>query len=65
MKQRGVLPKGAVADVVVFDPSQIRDHATIEDPSALSQGMKYVFVNGVLVINDGIVTSARPGSALR
>src|SRR5262249_16238296 len=65
MKQRGVLQKGAAADIVVFDPAQIADKSTVEDPSNPSIGMKYVFVNGTMVIKDGQATSERPGVALR
>jgi N-acyl-D-amino-acid deacylase len=65
LKQRGVLQRGAVADVVVFDPAKIKDSATMENPAALAQGVKYVFVNGVMVIKDGMPTGALPGNALR
>jgi N-acyl-D-amino-acid deacylase len=65
LKDRGVLIKGAAADIAVFDPTTIRDTSTFENPFALPEGMKHVFVNGVMVVKDGEPTGARPGLALR
>src|SRR6266567_4435106 len=65
LKERGVLAKGAAADIVVFDALQIRDNSTPQDPFAVSVGMKYVFVNGTMVLKDGQPTGERPGHALR
>jgi N-acyl-D-amino-acid deacylase len=62
---RGVLKEGMWADVVIFDPSAIRDVATFEQPNQLSQGMDYVLVNGVPVIAAGKMTGALPGKVLR
>lgn len=62
---RGVLKAGLWADIVVFDPATIHDLATFENPSQLSVGMKYVMVNGALVIDDGKMTNALPGKVLR
>ncbi|HEX3353139.1 MAG TPA: D-aminoacylase [Terriglobales bacterium] len=62
---RGVLKAGMWADVVVFDPANVRDLATFENPSQLSQGMDYVLVNGVTVIDQGKMTGALPGKVLR
>jgi N-acyl-D-amino-acid deacylase len=62
---RGVLKTGMWADVVIFDPETIRDLATFENPNQLSQGMDYVLVNGVPVIDQGKMTGARPGKVLR
>ena len=53
------------ADIVVFDPEQIADKATFENPNQLSVGMEYVLVNGVPVIADGNATNALPGRILR
>jgi N-acyl-D-amino-acid deacylase len=50
---------------VVFDPNTIRDRATFEDPNQLSEGMQYVLVNGVTVIDGGKPTNALPGKVLR
>ncbi len=58
---RGVLKAGMWADVVVFDPATIRDVATFEKPNQLSEGMRYVLVNGVPVIEEGKMTNALPG----
>jgi len=65
LADRGVLKKGMWADVVVFDPATIRDVATFENPNRLSDGMEYVLVNGVPVIDGGKMTNALPGKVLR
>jgi N-acyl-D-amino-acid deacylase len=62
---RGVLKQGMWADIVVFAPDQVRDVATFENPNQLSQGMRYVLVNGVPVIDAGKATDALPGKVLR
>jgi len=62
---RGLLKPGYAADVVVFDPQQIRDVATFEDPNRLSAGMRYVLVNGQAVVFAGKQTNALPGRPLR
>ena len=62
---RGVLKKGMWADIVVFDPNTIRDVATFEKPNQLSEGMQYVLVNGVPVIDGGKMTNALPGKVVR
>jgi dihydroorotase/N-acyl-D-amino-acid deacylase len=65
LTDRGVLKAGMWADVVVFDLDTIRDLATFENPNQLSQGMEYVLVNGVAVIDQGKQTGALPGKVLR
>ena len=65
LADRGVLKQGLWADIVVFDPDQIRDLATFAQPNQLSVGMDYVLVNGVPVIAGGKVTDALPGQVLR
>ncbi len=62
---RGVLKQGMWADVVVFDPETIHDVATFDHPNQLSQGMEYVLVNGVPVIEEGKMTGKLPGKVLR
>jgi len=62
---RGLIKPGFFADIVVFDPQQIRDVATFEDPNRLSTGMRYVLVNGVPVVFAGKQTNALPGRPLR
>jgi N-acyl-D-amino-acid deacylase len=49
------------ADVVVFDPATIQDHATFEKPHQYATGVQYVFVNGVAVLWEGDHTGAKPG----
>ena len=64
LDHRGLLQEGMFADVVVFDPATITDHATFEKPHQYATGMKDVFVNGVQVLDDGKHTNAKPGRAL-
>jgi dihydroorotase/N-acyl-D-amino-acid deacylase len=61
---RGILRVGAFADVIAFDPRELRDEATYESPARLASGMRYVFVNGVLTLDDGRTTGARSGRPL-
>ena len=62
---RGVLKAGMWADVVIFDPQTVTDRATFEKPNALSEGMQFVLVNGIPVIDGGRATGALPGKVLR
>ena len=61
IKKRGSLKVGNYADIVVFDPLSIQDHATFEKPHQYATGMKHVFVNGVAVLKNGEHTGATPG----
>jgi N-acyl-D-amino-acid deacylase len=65
LKDRGRLKAGAFADVVVFDPTTIQDHATFEKPHQLSSGVNYVIVNGKMAIKDGVPTGAATGRVVR
>ena len=65
LTDRGVLKAGMWADVVVFDPATVRDLATFDNPNQLSEGMEYVLVNGVPVIEHSKMTGALPGKVLR
>ncbi|MCF7891063.1 D-aminoacylase [Candidatus Bipolaricaulota bacterium] len=65
IKDRGLLREGYRADVVVFDPDQIMDKATYEDPHRFPEGINYVFVNGKLVVEDGDYTGKTPGKVLK
>jgi len=65
LDRRGALKPGHYADVVVFDPSTIQDHATFDSPHRYSTGMKHVFVNGVQVLRAGEHTGATPGRFVR
>ena len=61
LKDRGLLKAGYFADVVVFDPAKVQDHATYEKPHQYATGMVHVFVNGTQVLKDGEHTGAKPG----
>ena len=65
VKDRGRLAPGLMADIVVFDPATIADHATYEQPHQYSTGMRHVWVNGVRVLKDGDHTAATPGRVVR
>src|SRR5271168_171412 len=65
LTDRGVLKAGMWADVVIFDPATVRDLATFDNPNQLSEGMEYVLVNGVPVIDQGKITGVLPGKVLR
>lgn len=62
---RGRIAVGSAADVILFDPNEISDRATFADPHALSVGIKKVYVNGTLVLDDGKLTGKRPGRVIR
>jgi N-acyl-D-aspartate/D-glutamate deacylase len=64
LDRRGLLKPGYFADVVVFDPAKIQDHATFEKPHQYSTGVVHVFVNGVHVLKNGEHTGAAPGRVL-
>ena len=63
--RRGKLENGYYADIVIFDPDKISDHATYETPHQYATGMVHVFVNGTQVLKDGEHTGARPGRVVR
>ena len=65
IRDRGQLSAGYFADVVAFDPAQIQDHATYEDPHQYATGMVHVWVNGTQVLRDGEHTGATPGRVVR
>ncbi len=65
LDRRGRLQEEYFADVVVFDPAKIQDHATYEKPHQYATGMIHVFVNGVQVLKDGDHTGAKPGRFVR
>lgn len=62
---RGRIAEGLAADIIAFDYLKLTDQATFAQPAALSAGMQYVVVNGVLVLDGGKQTAARPGRVLR
>ncbi len=65
LRGRGQLRAGMMADVVIFDPATVADHATFDDPHQLSTGIRDVWVNGVRVLDDGAHTGATPGRWLK
>lgn len=65
LKKRGLLKEGLYADVVVFDPETIQDHATFEEPHQYATGVVHVWVNGEQVLKDGEHTGALPGRVVR
>ena len=65
VRDRGRLAEGYFADIVVFDPATIEDHATYEDPHQYATGMAHVWVNGEPVLRDGEHTGATPGRVVR
>ena len=62
--ERGTLEVGMIADVTVFHPDEVQDHARYTDPHHYSTGIEYVLVNGVLILEQGHMTGARPGTFL-
>jgi N-acyl-D-amino-acid deacylase len=65
LERRGALRPGYSAEIAVFDPARIQDHATFEKPHQYATGMVHVFVNGVQVLKDGEHTGATPGRVVR
>ena len=65
LKDRGVLATGKRADVVVFDPAEVRDMATYEKPHQFAKGIDLVVVNGVVTLRDGRLTGHRAGQFLQ
>jgi len=62
---RGLIAPGHYADLVLFDPARVADRATYKNPHLPSVGITRVWVNGVLVLEDGQVTGNRPGAVIR
>lgn len=65
LDRRGALRPGFYADLAIFDPAKIQDHATFEKPHQLATGMVHVFVNGTQVLANGAHTGAKPGRVVR
>ena len=65
LDRRGLLKEGYFADVIVFDPETVQDHATFVEPHQYATGMLHVFVNGEQVLQDGEHTGAKPGRVVR
>jgi len=65
LKKRGLIKEGYYADVVIFDPDNIKDKATYKDPHQYSEGINYVIVNGEIVVHNKKITGLKPGKILR
>lgn len=65
IKDRGLLKTNYFADIVIFDPDKIQDHATFDNPHQYSTGVLHVWVNGKQVLKDGEHTGAKPGRVVR
>ena len=65
IRDRGQLTEGYYADIVVFDPDEVQDHATFKEPHQYSTGVEHVIINGVQVLKDGEHTGATPGRVVR
>jgi N-acyl-D-aspartate/D-glutamate deacylase len=65
MKNKGRIRIGADADLTIFDPQQIIDKSTFQEPAKYSEGIKFVVVNGVLIVKDGQLQSVFPGRPIR
>jgi N-acyl-D-amino-acid deacylase len=65
LRDRGLLKTGYFADVVVFDPDTVQDHATFENPHRLATGVEYVLVNGALALENGKATGSHSGRFVR
>ena len=64
MSDRGLIALGMAADITVFDPNTIIDHATYDNPALPSEGVKYVLVNGKTALKNGVATNVWGGRAL-
>jgi N-acyl-D-amino-acid deacylase len=65
LHDRGIVAPGMVADLLVFDPASVQDHATFGDPLQYSTGIDWVLVNGVIVIAEGELQPVKPGRLLK
>jgi N-acyl-D-amino-acid deacylase len=65
LEDRGRIAPGMKADLVAFDPATVEDRSSVKDPTAAPVGIPFVIVNGSVVVDEGRVTGARPGRALR
>ena len=65
IKKRGALQTGFYADLAIFNPENIQDHATFKDPLQFSTGMVHVFVNGTQVLKNGEHTGELPGQVVK
>ena len=64
-QNRGILAEGFAADIIVFDPANVRDRATFAEPHILATGFDWVIVNGLVALHEGIAADGRGGLMLR
>jgi N-acyl-D-amino-acid deacylase len=65
LQDRGLLRKGYFADITIFDPEQVTDKSTYEQPNLYPEGIEYVLVNGSNTVEKGEITKKRAGKVLR
>lgn len=65
IEKRGVIEEGSFADITIFDAEKIIDKSTFEEPHQYPEGIYYVLVNGIVVIDDGEYNGFRMGKTLR
>lgn len=65
IRDRGVIRKGAWADLTIFDPLKLRDRGTVFEPNQIAEGMVHVLVNGVVTFKNGVLTGQRNGRIIR
>jgi N-acyl-D-amino-acid deacylase len=65
LKERGLLKSGYFADIVIFNPATIRDHASYQKPHQLATGVDDVWVNGIQALKDGVATGTASGKFVR
>ncbi len=65
LRDRGRIALGMAADIAIFDADKIQDTATFAEPMRYAEGIDYLLVNGVLVVDDGKLTNELPGKVLR
>jgi N-acyl-D-aspartate/D-glutamate deacylase len=65
MTERGLLRPGMIADITIFDPRTVIDHATIQEPTRRSEGIRHVIINGTIALKDGVPAGSHAGKLLR
>ena len=65
LQNRGTIEIGKIADIVIFNPDEVIDKATFEEPHQYAAGIPFVLVKGIPIVDKGVHTQARPGKVLR